>query len=524
MSTHMFLSYRLSLEKNNIIQYNGAFKLAGGKIFIVMELAVNDLLTHLEARKRGRRNFNLSLRAVNSIARQALSVLEYLHGEGVTHRDLKPSNILVTNWDAQHDIPTIKLADFGLAGIRAEDKPEHSTFCGTEGYVAPEMVRAYKRLEELKRQRDKGKKTVPGNRVLRYDQSVDIWALGKVLLELVDDVPAHGPDKGVSLIKRPPLRIIRHMMQEDPKKRPTAAECLQDSWIAADDPCHGPLAQKRDRSPTQSTSNTTSSTGQPVQKAIRKAYADSNPVEEGSKSFLMNAMWSSQGLKHSSLPAPPTHGDTEMKDLSLAETSEMRHNNQVTQLTVRLGGTRVSVIINDHGNADPEVSPSMQRVVSKLHAALEAEGYGNNLTVTGNNPAVRVVRKRFSNLNISFLQKADRPNVLEVQVGNEEWTNSFWNELLQRPLDQGIRLGPATAARDVSRVQPFVQGLLDQVVSSLLDEPSFRQKEPIAFHEAAGDTQAKFPISKSDSSRDSNASKGVTYPSNYEDPAAGILF
>ena len=36
---------------------------------------------------------------------------KYLHNEGVVHRDLKPANILLTDGA----LPTVKLADFGLA-------------------------------------------------------------------------------------------------------------------------------------------------------------------------------------------------------------------------------------------------------------------------------------------------------------------------------------------------------------------------------------------------------------------------
>ena len=67
---------KLTLAKENIIQYYEAFRLPNGNICIVMELAVNDLLTHLEARRRGRRKFHLSLQAIRAMAQQALSALK----------------------------------------------------------------------------------------------------------------------------------------------------------------------------------------------------------------------------------------------------------------------------------------------------------------------------------------------------------------------------------------------------------------------------------------------------------------
>ena len=110
------------------------------------------------------------LPCVRAVGRQALSAIEYLHAQGITHRDLKPTNILVTNWDSKTDLPTIKLADFGLA-IR---NFKHTKFCGTKGWLAPEIEQAMAR--EKSRKRDVVRmKTVP----FCYDNSVDIWGLGK---------------------------------------------------------------------------------------------------------------------------------------------------------------------------------------------------------------------------------------------------------------------------------------------------------------------------------------------------------
>ena len=74
--------------------------------------------------------------------------LEYLHDRDVVYRDLKPENVLLARDGSA------KLGDFGFA--KRLKKGAHTyTFCGTPGYVAPEVVLA------------RG-----------YGTSVDWWGLG----------------------------------------------------------------------------------------------------------------------------------------------------------------------------------------------------------------------------------------------------------------------------------------------------------------------------------------------------------
>lgn len=183
-----------------------------------MELAVNDLFAHIQARREN----GLSLDCIRSIARQAISALEYLHDENVTHRDLKLSNILVTNWSQISDILTIKLADFGLASYHTR----HHTICGTESYMAPE-------IEEEQRE-ENGRLTLP------YTNAVDIWAMGKILLILLRDSKISSTcrrnQQGGSISSktqdiRPAMNLIREMMSLKAEHRPTAAQCLESPWL-----------------------------------------------------------------------------------------------------------------------------------------------------------------------------------------------------------------------------------------------------------------------------------------------------
>merc|ERR1712232_1291016 len=104
---------------------------------------------------------------------QILRALCYLHSAGVAHRDLKPANVLL-NKDC-----AVKLCDFGLArggilrdigkGVSpVEDSPNKLTeYVVTRWHRAPEV--------ELM--------------ASDYGTSIDIWAVGCILAELIGRKP-----------------------------------------------------------------------------------------------------------------------------------------------------------------------------------------------------------------------------------------------------------------------------------------------------------------------------------------------
>ncbi|QSS54017.1 mitogen-activated protein kinase [Histoplasma capsulatum var. duboisii H88] len=89
---------------------------------------------------------------------QGLDALRYLHSENITHRDIKPENIVVRG---RKELFHIKLADFGLSKIGNSMRSK----LGTQFYDAPEV---YGRM------RNGG----------RYDNKVDVWSFGVVVLEV----------------------------------------------------------------------------------------------------------------------------------------------------------------------------------------------------------------------------------------------------------------------------------------------------------------------------------------------------
>ena len=61
--------------------------------------------------------------------------MKYLHSLDIIHRDLKPDNILIDDHDK------IFIVDFGFAQFKNEEKILNNKFCGTPGFMAPELLK-----------------------------------------------------------------------------------------------------------------------------------------------------------------------------------------------------------------------------------------------------------------------------------------------------------------------------------------------------------------------------------------------
>ena len=126
--------------------------------------------------------------------------IQYLHsggaggGEAIIHRDLKPENIMVSNVEDSevsynhllaelHQIPCqidkslkpyrAKICDFGLAVAFKPFSLARMNFAGTPNYAAPEVLKVL--LEKSPDQ------SVVGP---RYNEKLDVWSFGMVLLYL----------------------------------------------------------------------------------------------------------------------------------------------------------------------------------------------------------------------------------------------------------------------------------------------------------------------------------------------------
>ena len=133
--------------------------------------------------------------------------LNYLHSIGIVYRDLKLENVLVC--EDGH----IKLSDFGLSKRIMDNEgvvTKTSTFCGTDEYIAPEMLKEEK-----------------------YAFEIDWWELGVLMYELCFHITPFYADtvpkiqKNI-LTKEPafppgtppyPMDLIRRLLNKDPKQR-----------------------------------------------------------------------------------------------------------------------------------------------------------------------------------------------------------------------------------------------------------------------------------------------------------------
>jgi serine/threonine protein kinase len=89
-----------------------------------------------------------------SITRQCLEALEFIHGLGLIHCDLKPENILVKSYSRCE----IKVIDLGSSCFQTDHL---CSYVQSRSYRAPEVILG-----------------------LPYNQKIDMWSLGCILAEL----------------------------------------------------------------------------------------------------------------------------------------------------------------------------------------------------------------------------------------------------------------------------------------------------------------------------------------------------
>ncbi|CAE6451382.1 unnamed protein product [Rhizoctonia solani] len=182
------------------------------RIFIVSEFIDNGNLRQLVHDTRQPLEWPLRLSILTDIAR----AMAYLHARRCIHRDLKGENLLMTANGR------VKVTDFGFARIAArnDDELRRLTFCGTDSYMSPEILKGDE-----------------------FDLPTDVFSMGVIFCEVIarklaDDYAfkRSAPDWGMDAdeVKSraspgcPPdlITLALDMCAVDPRVRPDMREVL----------------------------------------------------------------------------------------------------------------------------------------------------------------------------------------------------------------------------------------------------------------------------------------------------------
>uniref|UniRef100_A0A7S0WVQ8 non-specific serine/threonine protein kinase n=1 Tax=Pyramimonas obovata TaxID=1411642 RepID=A0A7S0WVQ8_9CHLO len=217
-----------ALDNPHVVKCYGGWRTDTGQINFVTELFTSG---NLRSFRNKHTDINLNI-AINKWGREILSGIQYLHSQTppIIHRDLRCEYVFINGNTGE-----VKIADLGRANFRVGKNTQNNDG-GTlsevheNRYYAPEMY--------------------DGD----YDESVDIYAFGLILLELATlrkpydecttqaDIYRAVQEMGklpeaVEAVKDRELKaVIRACLQHDASQRPTASELLELPYFQQLDP------------------------------------------------------------------------------------------------------------------------------------------------------------------------------------------------------------------------------------------------------------------------------------------------
>ncbi len=141
-----------SLNHPNItLIYDAVFDEAQNQFHLLMEYVEGESLSEFISTQ----SELLPLKIILDIAIGMLRALQYAHNRGIVHRDIKPANVML-----QDD--TVKLTDFGVAGLMSRLVQGSEYMVGSPIYIPPEQIEG-----------------------MSTDGRADLYSLGIMLYEMI---------------------------------------------------------------------------------------------------------------------------------------------------------------------------------------------------------------------------------------------------------------------------------------------------------------------------------------------------
>lgn len=139
------------------------------------DCSLEDKLRHAEKQKKP-----MSMAEIKWYTKQIFNGLAHMHAQGIAHRDLKPENILLKVpgndknlvnplkfYQVDQTTLEIKICDLGAAKVLDKVSRHNTPYVVSRYYRAPELI-------------------LGSN---KYDESIDVWATGCILFELITRTP-----------------------------------------------------------------------------------------------------------------------------------------------------------------------------------------------------------------------------------------------------------------------------------------------------------------------------------------------
>lgn len=192
------IGHCMNLKSPHLVMIFDVKHAPDGTPFVIMEYVSGPSLRDiLDESPNG-----LDIDQVRFFTRELCKGLSYLHEAGVVHRDLKPHNVFFEDG-------IVKIGDYSLSKVITNSHRSGNTMTvGSVHYMAPEISMG------------------------RYDKTVDIYALGCMLFEMITGKPPHvgesmgevlmkhlSQEPNIAVLSEPFAAAVSKAMQREPADR-----------------------------------------------------------------------------------------------------------------------------------------------------------------------------------------------------------------------------------------------------------------------------------------------------------------